>query len=135
MKQYKRYISQGIDLVEVVRIEQMLARHSWEGLSRIFTQAERDYARQYKKNPSERLAGRYAVKEAVLKLLGTGLRDGLEMIDIETTNDSLGKPIASLTGKTAQQAAEMGITHLDVSITHCAGLAIASVIGFALEEQ
>lgn len=128
--QPKYFISQGIDLVEIARIEAMLQRHGSDGLSRIFTEAEMEYALGFKRNPAERLAGRYAVKEAVLKLLGKGLRDGLEMVDIETTNDPLGKPQTSLAGKTAELAKEMGISGLDVSITHTAGLAFASVIAY-----
>ncbi len=128
--QTKNFISHGIDLVEIARIEAMIERHGIDGLSRIFTDTERQYAASFKKNPAERLAGRYAVKEAVLKLLGKGLRDGLEMIDIETTNDPLGKPLVTLTGKTAELAEQMGISNLDVSITHTAGLAFASVVAY-----
>ena len=122
------FISHGIDLVEVARIEGMIERHGIDGLSRIFTEAEIAYAQQYKKSPAERLAGRYAVKEAVLKLLGTGLRDGLQMVDIETTNDVLGKPLVTLSGETLKAAEKAGIVKLDVSITHSAGLAMASVV-------
>ena len=124
------FISHGIDIVEISRIEQMVDRHGYDGLSRIFTAKEIDYARQFKKNPAERLAGRYAVKEAVLKALGTGLRDGINMNDIETINDDLGKPVVSLSGKAKEKAEEIEIKGFDVSISHAGGIAMASCIAF-----
>ena len=122
------FISHGIDLVEVSRIEQMIERHGIDGLGRIFTEKEIEYAKRFKKNPAERLAGRYAVKEALLKALGTGLRGGINMTDIETENNELGRPIVSICGQANEKAHELGISSFDISISHAGGIAMASCI-------
>ena len=130
MADNRRFISHGIDLVEVVRVEQMIERHGLDGMGRIYTDAEIEYARQFKKNPAERLAGRYAVKEAVLKAMGTGLRGGINMTDIETTNNDLGRPVVTVSGLAKAKAEELGIKDFDISISHAGGIAMASAIAW-----
>ena len=93
----------------------------------VFTAAERAYCLDCK-TPITRLAGRFAVKEAVLKALGTGWRGGIQWTDIETVPDPLGKPLTTLTGQTRELAARLGIQRLLVSISHAGEYAIASVI-------
>ena len=66
-------IAHGIDLVDFPRIEQMIERHGERFINRIFTPAEQAYARKHK-YAMEKYAGRFAAKEAVLKLFGTGWR-------------------------------------------------------------
>ena len=117
----------GIDVVEVERIAEMLRRHEDRFLERVFTPAEQAYARRHR-GLAQRLAGRFAVKEAVLKLLGTGWRNGLAWTDIETTNNPMGRPVVRLTGEALRLADEKGVDRVCVSITHAAGLAIASVV-------
>ena len=117
----------GIDVVECRRMEEMVARHGGRFLERVFSSGERAYA-QGRRRAAERLAGRFAVKEAVLKMLGTGWRNGLAWTDIETVNDGLGRPRVQLTGEAARLARERGIGEISVSITHGAGLAVASVV-------
>ncbi len=124
------FISHGIDLVEISRIEQMIERHGLDGLGRIFTEKEIEYAARFKKNPAERLAGRYAVKEALLKALGTGLRGGINMTDIETQNDDLGRPFVTISGIAREKADQIGITAFDISISHAGGIAMASCIAY-----
>ena len=125
-------ISHGIDLVECKRIKQMLDRHEQRFLDRVYTAIEQQYCRSHKLRV-ERLAGRFAVKEAVLKVLGTGWRDGIAWTDIETRNDPAGKPLVSLTGRAKALADKMGIDQISVSVTHTSELAMASVI--ALDKQ
>ena len=122
-----RVICHGIDLVDCHRIEQLTERHGPRFLNRVFTQAEQQYCRGHRYQ-AERLGGRFAVKEAVMKMLGTGWQSGIAWTDIETTNDPLGKPEVCLTGLIAGIAAEMGIKQVSVSITHTSDLAIASAI-------
>lgn len=123
-------ILHGIDLVDCSRIKQMLGRHRQNFLDRVFTKAEQAYAKKGK-NRIEKLAGRFAVKEAVLKLLGTGWRGKIKWTDIEVVNDAAGQPEIKLTGEVARIAKKAGIKQLSVSITHTADFAIASAVALA----
>jgi holo-[acyl-carrier protein] synthase len=75
-------VAHGIDLVDCPRIEEMVARHGERFVQRIFTAAEQAYA-EANKNKIEKLAGRFAAKEAILKLMGTGWRGKIAWTDIE----------------------------------------------------
>lgn len=121
-------IGQGIDLVETARIERVWQRHGDAFLARIYTLAERDYCLK-SKIAAQRLAGRWAAKEAVLKLLGTGWRGGIEFSDIEVLPDKLGRPLVTLHNRTVQLAESLGIRHVLVSISHAGDYAMASAIG------
>jgi len=125
-----KIICHGIDLVDCRRIEKMLNRHGRRIVDRLFTAAEQRYSHQHRYR-IERLAGRFAVKEAVLKMLGTGWQNGIAWTDIETTNDPNGKPTVRLTGRVAELAEKMGVEQISVSITHASDLAIASVVALA----
>ena len=127
-----KVICHGIDLVDCHRVEHLLQEHGRRFLRRVFTPAEQAYSNRHRQ-AAERLAGRFAVKEAVMKMLGTGWRDGIAWTDIETRNDPAGKPLVTLTGQIAQIAAEMGIDNISVSITHTADLATASAIALGAE--
>ncbi len=94
---------------------------------RIFTKAEQDYAEK-NKNSIEKLAGRFAAKEAILKLVGTGWRGKIAWTDIEVINNSAGQPEVTLTGEVEKIAKKLGIEHVSVSITHTANFAIASAV-------
>jgi holo-[acyl-carrier protein] synthase len=120
-------IAHGIDLVDFGRIEQMLDRHGERFLERVFTVRERDDADAVK-NRVEKLAGRFAAKEAVMKLIGTGWRDGVAWTDIEVVNDASGRPIVSITGKVKQLADAAHLGPITLSITHTANFAMASVV-------
>ena len=120
-------IAHGIDLVDCPRIEQMIARHGERFTERVFTVAERAYAKS-NKNEVEKLAGRFAAKEAVLKLMGTGWRGKIAWTDIEITNNSSGQPQVTLDGEVKKIADKLGVKHISVSITHTANFAIASAV-------
>ena len=121
-------IAHGIDLVDCPRIEQMLERHGERFLERVFTEKEQAYANA-NKNRIEKLAGRFAVKEAVLKLLGTGWRGKIAWTDIEVTRDHAGRPGILLHNVAAATASRRGITSWLISLSHTEQHAIASVIG------
>jgi holo-[acyl-carrier protein] synthase len=121
-------IGHGIDLCGVERIRRMLADHGERFLERTFTEAEVACARRRKKGFEETLAGRFAAKEAVMKVLGTGWGKGVEFRGIEILNEPSGKPYIVLHAATAEKAASLGITAWHITITHTEDLAIASAI-------
>ena len=120
-------VAHGIDLVDCPRIEQMIERHGERFVNRVFTAAEQAYARA-NKNEIEKLAGRFAAKEAVLKLIGTGWRGKIAWTDIEIINNASGQPEVTIDGEVKSIADELGIEHISVSITHTANFAIASAV-------
>jgi len=121
-------IGHGIDLCGVERIRRMLADHGERFLDRTFTEAEVAYARRRKKGFEETLAGRFAAKEAVMKALGTGWREGVEFRGIEILSEPSGKPYIVLHDTTAEKARSLGVTAWHITITHTEDLAIASAI-------
>lgn len=123
-------IAHGIDLVHCPRVERIWKQHGDHFLERIYTVKEREYCLATA-NPVTRLAGRFAVKEAVMKALGSGWRGGVEWIDIETLPDPLGRPLLTVRGKSAELASVLGIHRWLVSISHANDYATASAIGLA----
>ena len=123
-------VAHGIDLVDCPRIEEMMKRHGERFVNRVFTAAEQAYA-EAKKNKIEKLAGRFAAKEAILKLMGTGWRGKIAWTDIEIINNAAGQPEVTLDGEVRKIAEGLGIKHVSVSITHTANFAIASAVALA----
>jgi len=126
-KTYATDILQGIDIVDCLKIEQLLQKHEERFLNRVFTSAEQQYCSRYR-NRAERLAGRFAVKEAVMKMLGTGWTGGVAWTDVETINNPAGKPEVKLSGELARVAQKMGIRTVSISISHTNNMAIASAV-------
>ncbi len=116
----------GIDIVEVARVEQALARWGESFVGRLFTAAEAERARRPRVR-SQRLAARFAAKEAVMKALGLGWRT-MAWREIEILNDPLGKPTVTLTGGARRAADRQGISYLHLSLSHTHQLACALVI-------
>lgn len=116
----------GTDIIEIVRIERMVARGR-QYLDTIFTEKEIEYC-EAKSRRSEHYAARYAAKEAVLKALGTGWRDGLSFSEIEVLNDELGKPQVFLHGKVRESFEHHQIKQTSVSLSHDRDCAIAVII-------
>jgi len=127
-------VAHGIDLVDCPRIEEMVKRHGERFVKRVFTAAEQAYA-EASKNRIEKLAGRFAAKEAVLKLIGTGWRGKIAWTDIEIVNNPAGSPEVSISGEVEKLADKLGIKHISVSITHTADFAIASAVAIAEKGQ
>ncbi len=82
----------GTDIIEIVRIDRIIQRYGRKFLDRMFTQKEQEYCARFHK-PAQHFAARFAAKEAIVKALGTGLRDGMSWTDIEISNNEQGKPI------------------------------------------
>jgi holo-[acyl-carrier protein] synthase len=114
----------GTDIVECLRIAQMIERHGEEFLTRVYTPQEIDYCRR-RKAATQHYAGRWAAKEAVLKTLGTGWAKGIAWTDIEVTNELSGQPKITLAGGAAEIARQLGITQVLISISHCRSHATA----------
>ena len=114
----------GTDIVECLRIGRMIEEHGELFLTRVFTTREIRYC-QARKHATEHFAGRWAAKEAILKCLGTGWRRGLCWTDMEVRNDPEGKPTMSIRGAARDQAQQMHITEILLSISHCRAYATA----------
>jgi holo-[acyl-carrier protein] synthase len=115
----------GTDIVEISRIEKALSRHS-SFIERIFSEEEIEYFSSKKLGP-EFIAGRFAVKEAVSKALGTGFR-GFTLKDICIKRTSLGKPTVILKKKAKFIAEKYGDYKIHISISHERNNAVAFAI-------
>jgi holo-[acyl-carrier protein] synthase len=120
-------IGLGTDLIEVARIAAAAERRGPALLERLFTAREIGYCetRHYR---FESFAARFAAKEAFLKALGTGVRDGISWHDIEVVRDALGRPELRLTGRALELAEERGVSSAFVSLSHTRSLATAVVV-------
>ena len=117
----------GTDLVDLDRFRHALDRTP--GLvARLFCEEEQAYA-QRRDDPTERYAARFAAKEAVLKVLGTGWRGKIAWTDVEVRPEPSGQPKVSLSGECERIAKELGISRWHVSISHIETHATASAIG------
>ena len=115
----------GIDIIETARIKGVLERHESRFLGRVYTEWEQRYCR---KNVLH-LAGRWAAKEAVSKVLGLGVR-GVGWREIEIRRTPYGQPTVMLHGRAEQRARAMGLREpLSVSISHIKDLAVAVAVG------
>lgn len=126
-------LGHGIDIVETARIRNMVEEHGQRFLDRCFTPAEQAYCAKSNKRYFEHLAGRFAAKEAVLKVLGTGWRGGIAWTDIEVLKEPSGQPRIALSGECAEIAKELGIARWHISISHIETHATASAIGMEPE--
>ena len=126
----------GTDIVECLRIAQMIERHGELFLSRVYTHREIEYCSS-RKAATQHYAGRWAAKEAVLKALGTGWSRGITWHDIEVRNDQGGRPSISITGGAGEACQRLGITEVLISISHCRthATAYAIALGRGAEED
>ena len=123
-------VAHGVDLVDCKRLAEAIERHGERFLNRIYTPNELVYCRG-RKREIEHLAGRFAAKEAVLKVLGTGWKDGIAWTDIDIGNTPSGKPVVRLSGQCRIIADQQGLSSILISISHIDTHAIASAIASA----
>jgi holo-[acyl-carrier protein] synthase len=118
----------GTDVVSIERIGRLYQRQGDRFLDRVYVDGEKDYCLKAR-DPSERLAARWAAKEAALKALGTGVSAGcrLDLIEVHRDADS-GAPSLLLHGACAERAAALGADRFHLSLSHSAGVAMATVI-------
>jgi len=126
-------VAHGIDLVDCGRLAEIVERHGRHFLERVYTAGELAYCRR-RKREIEHLAGRFAAKEAVLKVLGTGWRKGISWRDVEVSNAPSGEPSVRLTGHCREIADQRGLASILISISHTPSHAIASAVGLAARE-
>jgi len=120
-------VGMGVDIAEVARIRSTIEKRGEAFLRRIYTPGEIAYCERFK-NKFERYAGRFAVKEAAMKALGTGWSRGVRWVDLEVIREQSGRPTLVIRGKAGKIAARLGVKNIAVSITHTAEQALAQVI-------
>ena len=116
----------GFDATDIPRVADVFRRYGDRFLRRVFTQREIDYCTR-RRDPVPHLAGRFAVKEAAMKALGTGHSRGVLWKDIEVVRTS-GPPQLQLHGGAARRAEAMHVRRSLVTITHSEALAMAQVL-------
>ena len=114
----------GIDIIRVERIRRSLERFGQRFTNRVLTGAEQRYVR----DRPETMAGRWAAKEAVSKVLGLGVR-GIGWRDIEIERLPTGQPAVRLHGRAAARAEQLGMGRIAVSISHESDYAVAMAFG------
>jgi phosphopantetheine--protein transferase-like protein len=117
----------GIDLVRINRIEEMIERWGNSFLQKVFTPGEIEYCNS-KSRPAIHFAARFAVKEAVIKMLG-GNTAGFKWHDFEVCNNSAGRPELVLSERIEDVIKKAGIETIHISISHEREYAIAQAIG------
>ena len=115
----------GCDIIEIERIARAIKSESF--IRRVFTAEEAAYCQRRGQQSAASFAARFAAKEAVLKALGTGLREG-SLQEIAVDNDVLGKPLVQLSGHFAMLAKQLGVKNIQISLSHSRELATAYVI-------
>lgn len=120
-------VGTGIDLVKIERIRASVDRWDRRFLDRVFTPLEQRYALSIR-NPHPHLAARFAVKEAVMKAIGTGWSGGIRWTDIELYHDPSGKPGVTVTGAVKRRIEALGVHQIHVSVSHDSEYAVGQVI-------
>jgi holo-[acyl-carrier protein] synthase len=117
----------GIDIVNIERIEGLMGRWGNRFLDRVYTESEISWC-QRKSRPPECFAIRFAAKEAFLKALGSGLRNGIQWTDIEVENDPMGKPLLSLHRRAKEALQTLRIERAFLTLSHDRPFAVAHVL-------
>jgi holo-[acyl-carrier protein] synthase len=118
----------GVDLIEISRVEEVIARHGKHYLERIYTPAELEQCGKR----TESLAGRFAAKEAAAKALGCGIGD-VGWKEIEILGDEQNAPVLTLHGAAKKMADESGLLNWSVSISHSMSHVVAFVVAVGLK--
>ena len=111
----------GTDIVEIERIREMIERHGDHFLNRCFTPHEIEYANRHR-DSAVRFSGRWAAKEAVVKVLGTGFVQGITFHDIEVVSLHTGQPTVRLSGEALQISRQLKIGEIKLTISHAANM-------------
>ncbi len=117
----------GIDIAVISRIQTSIDRFGDRFLNRVFTHAERAYC-DAKGHRAQHYAVRFAGKEALLKAIGSGLRNGIHWQDMDFINDDNGKPTVQCRGVLADRLKDMRIGTIHVSFSHAGDMAVAVVV-------
>ena len=117
----------GLDIARSERFRRFLGQGKEGIIDRLFTTGEKAYALA-KKDPAPYLAVRFAAKEAYLKALGLGLRQGISWQDMEVIKDDLGCPSLRLSGRAAEIFRQRGLNALHLTYSHDGDYGVATVI-------
>lgn len=117
----------GTDIARVERFEAAMRRHGDRFAARVLGPHEAQRFAQHV-SPAAFLAKRFAAKEAFVKALGTGLREGMRWTDIQVVNDALGRPSLTLNGEAARLAESLGVTRMHLSLSDEHDVAVAFVV-------
>ena len=120
-------VSIGIDIVEVYRIRETLARTP-RFAERVFTEKERAYCESKSAAAAQSFAARFAAKEAFLKALKTGWRGKITWHDMEILNDEMGVPNFAIRGEAQALLENLGANRIHLSMSHTTEHAVAEVI-------
>ena len=124
----------GTDIVECLRIAQIIERHGELFINRVYTDHEIRYCSS-RKAATQHFAGRWAAKEAVLKAMGTGWQRGISWRDVEVRNVPSGKPVIALRGGARSVVEQSGIREMLITISHCRSHATAFAIAVGGERK
>ena len=127
---YPRCLLHGVDLVEISRIGTLYHKHGQRFLDRIYTTNEKSYILSSPSKTVERMAARFATKEALAKALGTGIAQSVSWQDIEVIKGQRGAVCVALTNGALKHAQRHGVDNWVISISHTGQNALASVIGY-----
>lgn len=116
----------GSDIVECLRIAQLIERHGELFLNRIFTTSEIQYC-QSRSAATQHFSAHWAAKMAVLRALGASWQRGLSWRDIEVRTNGTGRPVVALNGGARDIADRQGIDQILLSVSHCHTHAVAFV--------
>ena len=117
----------GVDVVQVERLVQSIARFGERMEKRLFTEDELAYCRRHR-DPMPHLAARFAAKEAAFKAIGTGLSNGIGWKQVEVLQPGGRVPELRFTGAALERFRSMGCTGSHLTLSHDGGLAIACVV-------
>ena len=115
----------GTDIIEIKSIQSAM-EHGKRFAQRVFTENEISYC-ENKPNKYQHYAARFAAKEALMKALKTGWNNGIQWRQIEVRNQSGGAPVICAMGKVKEQLDKMGVTNMEISLSHSEQYAIAMV--------
>ncbi len=115
----------GIDLVDIKRFNKYIYNDTF--LNRVFTIRESEHIKSVSSRDYqlERMAGKFAAKEAALKMLGVGIGNGITWLEVEILPNEWGKPMLSMCGNAQKMLIRLGLSSIDISISHTANLATA----------
>jgi len=120
-------LGHGVDVTDIARIEDALARFGDRFVERTYCDSEIAYCRPMG-SPGPHYAARFAAKEAVAKAFGVGIGGQVGWRDVEVTRDAEGRPAIVLHGAAEKLARDRGVTRVHLALSHAAGCAWASVI-------
>ncbi|MFH1421598.1 MAG: holo-ACP synthase [Planctomycetota bacterium] len=127
-------IASGVDIVEIKKISRLIKKNSEQFIKRVFSDSEQKECLR-KRFPEQHFAGKFASKEAVLKVLGTGLSEGIKWLDIVIADNKKGQPHVLLYRRAKKTAEELRIKKIFLSISHTKEYAVAFAVAEGIQQN